>query len=119
MFWTEVFSRADARWLSVDPVRFIVNNRKAFDPSTISAGYKVENRMVYVVAFEEDHYARDVTPRYAKEYGAKVSKMRHGGKGKKEWWEQVMRVLTRPYRLVRTFSLEMSKMIHDSVAESG
>jgi xeroderma pigmentosum group C-complementing protein len=56
--------------------------------------------MVYVVAFEEDGYARDVTPRYAKEYGAKVSKMRQGGKGKKEWWEHVLRMFTRPYRLV-------------------
>ena len=103
VFWTEVFSRADARWLPIDPVRGFVNKRTVFDPSSklnSPEGTKVENRMVYVVAFEEDGYARDVTPRYAKEYGAKVSKLRQGGKGKKEWWEQVIRMVTRPYRLV-------------------
>lgn len=101
MFWTEVFSRADSRWLPVDPVRFIVNKRKSFDPSTNPAGYEVDNRMVYVVAFEEDGYARDVTPRYALEYGAKVSKVQQGGKGKQDWWERVMTIVRRPYRLVR------------------
>ncbi|THH01924.1 hypothetical protein EW026_g851 [Hermanssonia centrifuga] len=104
VFWTEVFSRADARWLPVDPIRNIVNKRKAFDPdskfSTLP-GTRVENRMVYVVALEEDGYARDVTPRYATEYGAKVSKMRQGGKGKREWWERVMAMVQRPYRLNR------------------
>lgn len=107
VFWTEVFSRADARWLPVDPVRGLVNKRTVFDPTSTfnsPAGMRVENRMVYVVAFEEDGYARDVTPRYAREYGAKVAKMQQGGKGKKEWWESVMKMVTRPYRLVSTFS---------------
>ena len=61
---------------------------------------KVENRMVYVIAFEEDGYARDVTPRYAREFGAKVAKMQQGGKGRQQWWEQIMSLLHRPYRLV-------------------
>lgn len=56
--------------------------------------------MSYVVAFEEDSYARDLTPRYAREYGAKVAKAQVGGKGRKEWWESVMGAVTRPYRLV-------------------
>lgn len=99
-----MFSRADAKWLPVDPVRFIVNKRKVFDPSSsigIPPGTRVENRMVYVVAFEEDGYARDVTPRYASEFGAKTSKMQQGGKGKQDWWERVMAIVRRPYRLVR------------------
>src|SRR5712672_539748 len=54
VFWTEVFSRADARWLPVDPVRCIVNKRKMFDPTpSVSTSVRQENRMVYVVAFEE------------------------------------------------------------------
>ncbi|KAI0087722.1 hypothetical protein BDY19DRAFT_892387 [Irpex rosettiformis] len=104
VFWTEVFSRADARWLPVDPVRFIVNKRRVFDPSSsigMQPGMRVENRMVYVVAFEEDGYARDVTPRYASEFGAKTSKMQQGGKGKQDWWERVMAIMRRPYRLNR------------------
>lgn len=54
-----------------------------------------------MVAFEEDSYARDLTPRYAREYGAKVAKAQVGGKGRKEWWDRVLGTVTRPYRLVR------------------
>lgn len=56
--------------------------------------------MVYVMAFEEDGYARDVTPRYAREYGAKVVKMQGGSKSRKDWWERVTKIVERPYRLV-------------------
>jgi len=102
VFWTEVFSRPDARWLPVDPIRSIVNKRKVFDPSpttytaptaqpgslfshphapatpprrNFGSTTKQENRMVYVLAFEEDGYARDVTRRYAKEFSAKTAKI--------------------------------------------
>ncbi|EMD39582.1 hypothetical protein CERSUDRAFT_111894 [Gelatoporia subvermispora B] len=110
VFWTEVFSRADARWIPVDPIRGILNKRKAFDPTPNpnavikldrSRRFKTENRMVYVLAFEEDGYARDVTPRYAREYGAKVAKIQQGGKGRKEWWEHIVNLVRRPYRLHR------------------
>ncbi|KAI1793306.1 Rad4-domain-containing protein [Ganoderma leucocontextum] len=109
VFWTEVFSRADARWIPVDPVRVIVNKRKAFDPTPSPNATKpdrrrpvrVENRMVYVLAFEEDGYARDVTPRYAREFGAKVAKVQQGGKGRREWWGRICRMVARPYRLQR------------------
>ena len=84
-----------------------MNKRKAFDPTPNpnsqakpDRNVRVENRMVYVVAFEEDGYARDVTPRYAREFGAKVAKMQHGGKGRQQWWELVMALIHRPYRLV-------------------
>lgn len=137
VYWTEVFSRPDARWFPVDPVRGITNKRKGFDPSPSSSNSnaappstlfpqlyaaslpvrgvpatKVENRMVYVVAFEEDGYARDVTRRYAKEYAAKVAKVQGGsnapnvgggGKGRQAWWVKVVQSIERPYRLVRNF----------------
>lgn len=104
--WTEVFSRADCCWLPVDPIRAIVNKRKVFDPAYANTPKKegnVRNRMLYVLAFEEDSFARDVTARYAKDYGAKVAKMqRSGGVGnsRKEWWEKIVAVVQRPYRLV-------------------
>ena len=107
VFWTEVYSRADARWLPVDPIRNIVNKRKVFDPTPGQhERVKQENRLVYVLAFEEDGYARDVTPRYAKDYGAKVAKAQEVGDGgsgarrRKDWWEQVLGLVRRPYRLV-------------------
>ena len=112
IFWTEVFSRPDARWLPVDPIRAIVNKRKVFDPASpissanatraIARTTRVDNRMAYVLAFEEDGYARDLTPRYAREYGAKVAKAQAGGKGRREWWTRVLGIVTRPYRLVRS-----------------
>ncbi|KDR82961.1 hypothetical protein GALMADRAFT_238668 [Galerina marginata CBS 339.88] len=135
VYWTEVFSRPDSRWLPVDPIRGIVNKRKSFDPTPSTSSVntptpsslfppytpapqinrripntRVENRMVYVIAFEEDGYARDVTRRYAKEFGAKVAKvqggssapnMAGGGKGRQAWWEKVVKSIERPYRLNR------------------
>ena len=104
MFWTEVFSRADARWLPVDPIRAFVNKRQIFDPSaenTFKNAVRQENRIIYVVALEEDGFGRDVTARYAKDYTAKVAKVQGVGIGKrKEWWNSVVQLVTRPYRLV-------------------
>ncbi|CAK5283922.1 unnamed protein product [Mycena citricolor] len=130
VFWTEVFSRPDGRWLPIDPIRGYVNQPNVFDPSfaaptahqgignsssayarpsTILAGKSLkiaprDNRMVYVVAFEDDGFGRDVTRRYAREYSAKVAKIQGGQKqrGRKEmWWERVMQTVQRPYRLNR------------------
>ncbi|KAH9992061.1 hypothetical protein BJV77DRAFT_1060568 [Russula vinacea] len=104
VFWTEVFSRPDVRWLPVDPIRAIVNKRKVFDPTsdgTASHSGIADNRMMYVIAVEEDGYMRDVTPRYAKQYSAKVAKAQSGGKGRREWWSKVVSTVTRPYRLHR------------------
>jgi xeroderma pigmentosum group C-complementing protein len=56
---------------------------------------------MYVLAVEEDGYMRDVTPRYAKQYSAKVAKAQAGGSSRREWWSQVVRTVTRPFRLVR------------------
>ncbi|KAI0032580.1 hypothetical protein K488DRAFT_49600 [Vararia minispora EC-137] len=108
VFWTEVFSKADGLWLPVDPIRAIVNKRKVFDPSapsrtmsTPSRLVRVDNRLQYVLAFEEDGYVRDVTPRYAREYNAKILKAQAGGRGQWQWWEGVLGLVTRPYRLNR------------------
>ena len=112
VFWTEVFSRADSRWLPVDPIRGIVNKRHLFDPShaqNTGAGktpIRQDNRMLYVIGLEEDGFGRDITPRYAREYTAKVSKVQAVGAGavagRKEWWATVVQSITRPYRLVCT-----------------
>ena len=128
VFWTEVFSKADGKWLPVDPIRSIVNKRNVFDPSRPTNAAAVvpfsrlnplhqskkpfkrptsqDNRLLYVLAFEEDGYAKDVTRRYAREYGTKVAKMQGGsgvaagGKGRSTWWNHVLSLVRRPYRLV-------------------
>lgn len=97
VFWTEVFSRPDGRWMPIDPIRNFVNKRKIFQPPA----HDTTNRMVYVIAVEEDGYCRDVTPRYARDFGAKTAKAQLGGKGRREWWEGIVRSVTRPYRLLR------------------
>ncbi|KAJ6508305.1 hypothetical protein C8R45DRAFT_439424 [Mycena sanguinolenta] len=62
-----------------------------------------DNRMLYVLAFEDDGYARDVTPRYARQYAAKVAKIQGGTKrgGREAWWDLVVESIRRPYRLHR------------------
>ncbi|KAJ7439239.1 hypothetical protein FB451DRAFT_1344313 [Mycena latifolia] len=132
VFWTEVFSRPDARWLPVDPIRGVVNQAHTFDPayayslptpysSTANPdsayarpvagvppppGSKApkpvlnDNRMTFVLAFEEDGYARDVTRRYAQAYAAKLKKTR-GGSTQQAWWDLVLECVRRPYRLHR------------------
>ncbi|KIO32977.1 hypothetical protein M407DRAFT_18133 [Tulasnella calospora MUT 4182] len=97
VFWCEVFSRPDGRWIPVDPSRNLVSRKKLFEPPPNDRN----NRMLYVVGFEEDGYARDVTLRYANEFGAKTAKLRIGGTGKGSWWDGILPMITRPYRLNR------------------
>lgn len=49
IFWTEVFSRPDGHWITVDPVRGLVGKRKKFEPASSDPF----NHMLYVLAFEE------------------------------------------------------------------
>ncbi|KAJ3809952.1 hypothetical protein F5876DRAFT_42827 [Lentinula aff. lateritia] len=109
-YWTEVFSKADSQWIPVDPIRGFVNKRHVFDPSpssnSSSSSSSGDNRLVYVLAFEEDGYARDVTRRYAREFGAKVAKVQGGSttntnRARVQWWEGVLSLITRPFRLNR------------------
>jgi xeroderma pigmentosum group C-complementing protein len=58
--------------------------------------------MSYVVAFEEDGAAQDVTRRYAKAYNAKSRKSRvEVTKGGERWWRRTMRVFRRGWDLDR------------------
>lgn len=64
--------------------------------------------MLYVMAFEEDGFARDVTRRYARDYNSKIAKHQggsnasnSGGKARQMWWERVVGLVKRPYQLVR------------------
>ncbi|KAJ4482415.1 hypothetical protein J3R30DRAFT_2168920 [Lentinula aciculospora] len=107
-YWTEVFSKADSQWIPVDPIRGLVNKRHVFDPSpsSSSSSSSGDNRLLYVIAFEEDGYARDVTRRYAKEFSAKVAKVQGGStannnRSRVQWWEGVLSLVTRPFRLNR------------------
>jgi xeroderma pigmentosum group C-complementing protein len=53
--------------------------------------------MSYVIAFEDDTSARDVTRRYASQYNAKTRKVRvESTKGGEKWWRQTIKFFDRP-----------------------
>lgn len=123
VFWAEVYSRPDQKWIPVDPVRGTIKRKKDFEPTSDNGPI----RMLYVVAFEEgefqctcalletcnissgtDGHARDVTVRYAKNFAAKTVKLRvPSRKDKEDWWERVLKMLQRPYRLVSRVQLDV------------
>lgn len=117
VFWAEIFSRSDQRWIPVDPLKAIIRKKSHYEPASDNGPI----RMSYVVGFEEgkcippdiqtslriillgviDGYARDVTLRYAKNFGAKTVKLRvPPRKDDRDWWSEVVGFLHRPYRLV-------------------
>ena len=58
--------------------------------------------MSYVVAFEDDGSARDVTRRYAKAYNAKTRRDRvEVTKGGEKWWRRLLRLYRRSHGLDR------------------
>jgi xeroderma pigmentosum group C-complementing protein len=101
--WVEVFSKPWQKWLTVDPVRGRLEpaGNRHMEPAPSDR----TNRLVYVVAFEEDGFARDVTARYTKTLHSRVSRMRPPpiGKGAKKdaWWASVIAALHRPQHLDR------------------
>ncbi|KAK6586879.1 hypothetical protein PZA11_000169 [Diplocarpon coronariae] len=95
VFWVEVFDEAHQKWFPVDPlVTESIAKPRAFEPPASDR----ENNMSYVIAFEEEHNARDVTRRYAKAYNAKTRKNRVEStpKGVK-WWRRTMRAFERSW----------------------
>lgn len=89
IWWIEVFSPSISAWLPLDPlVRNTVNKpRTGFEPPASDP----LNTMSYVIAFEEDGYAKDVTRRYTSYYNAKTRRSRvEVTKGGSEWFSSIM-----------------------------
>ncbi|WFC96363.1 hypothetical protein MBRA1_003020 [Malassezia brasiliensis] len=105
--WVEVFSKPYQHWITVDPIRALVRvtGNKHMEPAPTNQ----QNRLVYVVGFEEDGYARDVTARYTRTLHTKVARQRPAAVGRATvpdaaqatWWASVVRALHRPQRLDR------------------
>ncbi|KAJ9640405.1 hypothetical protein H2199_005944 [Coniosporium tulheliwenetii] len=93
VYWVEAFNTAYQKWVTVDPLATAsVNNPAKLEPPM---SYP-DNIMSYVVAFEADGVARDVTRRYAKAYNAKTRKLRvESTEGGERWWKKAMRVFRR------------------------
>ncbi|QUC23731.1 uncharacterized protein UV8b_07972 [Ustilaginoidea virens] len=95
IYWVEVLDTGHQKWQPADPiVTQTFWKPKAFEPPITDR----ENSLSYVVAFEADGAARDVTRRYAKAYTAKTRRLRietpldDGG----QWWRTAMRPFQRP-----------------------
>ncbi|GAA5982532.1 hypothetical protein JCM10908_006687 [Rhodotorula pacifica] len=67
--WVEAYTRYNKEWIVVDPVRKRMRCAKLMEPPrAASRGGGAGNVLAYVVAYEEDGSARDVTPRYARAF---------------------------------------------------
>ena len=99
VFWVEAFDEAAQKWIAVDPLvtNSIGKPRRLGPPASDR-----ENNMVYVVSFEDDGSARDVTKRYAKSFNAKTRRLRVEAINEGErWLKRVLNVYRRPHRMDR------------------
>ncbi|KAL5341355.1 hypothetical protein BJX70DRAFT_396074 [Aspergillus crustosus] len=95
VFWVEAFNEAFQKWVVVDPMvtKTLAKPHKLEPPLT-----DPYNMLSYVVAFEEDASARDVTRRYTKAFNAKVRKNRvESTKNGEAWWDRVLRHFEKPF----------------------
>lgn len=95
VYWVEVLDEAHQKWLPVDPlVTETIAKPRAFEPP----GADRENNMSYVICFEDEGNAKDITRRYAKAYNSKTRKNRiestHGGD---KWWRKTMSKFSPPW----------------------
>ncbi|TQV97729.1 nitrilase [Cordyceps javanica] len=95
VYWVEVLDTGHQKWQPADPVV----THTFWKPTILEPPITDrENCMSYVVAFDEDGTARDVTVRYAKAYAAKTRRIRVDGTDDTEWWRSAMRAFKRRRR---------------------
>ncbi|RIB13047.1 hypothetical protein C2G38_2199004 [Gigaspora rosea] len=93
IFWCEVYYATQKKWICVDPIRARVNSPKPMEPPSSEK----DNVMAYVVAYEQDGYIKDVTRRYATQWGARTRKLRIPDKDGQNWWDETLAYFARPY----------------------
>lgn len=105
--WVEVYGRAIKRWYTIDPIRGFVpplDGSRRMEPTPSDR----QNKLVYVVGFEEDGTGRDVTPRYTKTLHTRISRMRPppNTKGGQDWWSSIVDTLKRKPRPIERDAVE-------------
>ncbi|KAL2827226.1 hypothetical protein BDW59DRAFT_144426 [Aspergillus cavernicola] len=114
VFWVEAFNEAFQKWIPIDPMvtRTLAKPHK-LEPSAADP----HNLLNYVVAFEEDASARDVTRRYTKAFNAKVRKNRvESTKDGEVWLERVLDFFQKPFLEDRD-ELEIAELTGKTAAE--
>lgn len=114
VFWVEAFNEAMQKWVPIDPlVTKTLGKPSKLEPPA-SDPY---NSMNYVVGFEDDMSARDITRRYAKAYNAKTRKLRvESTRNGEKWWDKTIKFYERPFFEDRD-ELEISELTSKSAAE--
>lgn len=96
IYWVEVLDEAHQKWQPVDPLvtESFWKPQKLEPPASDR-----ENCMAYVIGFEADGTAKDVTRRYAKAYNAKTRKLRIESATPigERWWRKALRTYSRGY----------------------
>ncbi|KAI1662165.1 Rad4-domain-containing protein [Daldinia decipiens] len=96
VYWVEILDEAHQKWQPVDPlVTDSFWKPQKMEPPASDR----ENCMTYVIAFEADGTAKDVTRRYAKAFNAKTRKMRieSAEATGERWWRKVLRAFSRGF----------------------
>ncbi|OTA07818.1 Rad4p, involved in nucleotide excisionRepair [Trichoderma parareesei] len=91
IYWVEILDVGHQKWQPTDPVvTHTFWKPRVFEPPITDK----ENCLCYVVAFNEDGTAKDVTRRYAKGYTAKTRRLRieTAVDDGKKWWRKVMKM---------------------------
>lgn len=110
----EAFNEAAQKWVPIDPVvtKSLAKPSK-FEPPTSDS----LNLMNYVVAFEDDASARDVTRRYVKAFNAKTRKLRvEVTRNGEKWWDKALKAYEKPFFEDRD-EAEISELTSKSAAE--
>ncbi|KAF8788031.1 DNA repair protein complementing XP-C cells like protein [Argiope bruennichi] len=79
LYWAEIFSKPDKKWISVECVHNIVN-----DPYEIEA--VVPQPISYIISFDNSSHIKDVTKRYCKNYMTFNIKQRVVP----DWWDETL-----------------------------
>ncbi|ETS74229.1 hypothetical protein PFICI_14095 [Pestalotiopsis fici W106-1] len=96
VYWVEVLDVGHQKWQPVDPlVTVSFWKPKVLEPPASER----DNCMTYVVGFEADGTAKDVTRRYAKAYNAKTRKMRieSVAANGERWWKKALKAYKRGF----------------------
>lgn len=98
VFWVEVFNTTSQKWIPIDPLAtFTIDKPSSFEPPL---NYS-QNGLYYVVAFDSDGYAKDVTPRYSKFFNSKTRQGRvEVTEGGEIWWKKALKLFHRRAPLV-------------------
>ncbi|XP_054710743.1 DNA repair protein complementing XP-C cells-like [Uloborus diversus] len=78
--WTEIFSKTDKRWISVDCVNKVIGNSYEFEALA-------HQPVSYIIAYDNDSYVKDVTSRYCSDFMISTRKLRVVS----EWWTETIK----------------------------